>query len=102
MRRGRRDARRGALLLTVGAFRLPATQPFMPVAGPPHDLKNDRNRNQHEDEVYERHYRYFGRMVLYPFSPSQQSRYWHRDKESPLRAQPSPEALARSATDVPK
>jgi hypothetical protein len=79
MRRGYRDARCGVLLLTVGAFRLPATQPFMAVVEPPYELKNDRNCNQHEYEMYERHYRYFGRMVLYPFAPSQQSRYCHSD-----------------------
>jgi hypothetical protein len=52
--------------------------------------------------MYQRHYRYFGRMVLDPFPPRQQNRPRNRDKEFPCRPQPSQETLARGTSRIPK
>ena len=89
-------------LLAVGAFRLPARRPLIAAAEPSPDMNGERNCSQYEHKMYQRHHRYFGRMVLYPFPPSQQSRSRKSDEEFPCRPQPSPEALVRSTSGVPK
>jgi hypothetical protein len=79
----------------AGQFLIAATEPSC-------DMKNQRNCHQYEYEVDKRYYYYFGRMVLYPFPPRQQSCSRNSGEESPLGGHPSPEAFVRSASDVPK
>jgi len=87
--------------LFAGAFRLPAGRPLIAAAEPSPDVNNERNCSQYEHEMYERHYRYFGRMVLYPFPPSQPSRSRNSDQEFPCRPQPSPETFTCPTSGVP-
>jgi len=87
--------------LFAGAFRLPAGRPLIAAAEPSPDVNNERNCSQYEHEMYERHYRYFGRMVLYPFPPSQPSRSRNSDQEFPCCPQPSPETFTCPTSGVP-
>ena len=71
-------------------------------AEPSPDMNGERSYSQDEHEMYKRHHCYFRGVVLNPFPPSQQSRPRNSDEEFPGRPQPSPEALARSTSGVPK